>query len=65
MMQKIKRRLGKKTQTRIDNNITPCILTSDVAETITLFWITPHGVTKVSPFEDTWAEISQFPQFQK
>ena len=36
---------------RIDQANTPASLASDVAEIIKTLRITPHGVTKISPFE--------------
>ena len=36
---------------RIDKTNTPYRLASDVAEIIKTLQITPHGVTKISPFE--------------
>ena len=48
MIQTIERRLAV---IRIDQTITPYKLASDVAEIIKTLRITPHGVTKISPFE--------------
>ena len=48
MIQALKRRLGVM---RIDPANTPYKLASDVAEIIKTLRITPHGVTKISPFE--------------
>ena len=49
MIQTLKRRLGVTT---IDKTITPYRLASDVAEIIKTLQITPHGVTKISLFEE-------------
>ena len=48
MIQTLKRRLGVM---RIDPANTPFKLALDVAEIIKTLCITPHGVTKISPFE--------------
>ena len=48
MIQTLKRRLAVM---RIDNMNTPYKLASDVAEIIKTLRITPHSVTKISPFE--------------
>ena len=48
MIQTLKRRL---VVMRIDKTNTPYKLALDVAEIIKRLRITPHGVTKVSPFE--------------
>ena len=48
MIQTIKRKLAVM---KIDQSNTPYKLASDVAEIIKLLRITPHGVTKFSPFE--------------
>ena len=48
MIQTLKRRLGVM---RIDSANKPYKLASDVAEIIKTLRITPHGVTKISPFE--------------
>ena len=53
MIQTIKRRLAVM---RIDQTHSPYKLASDVAEIIKTLRITPHGVTKVSPFEAQWVE---------
>ena len=48
MIQTLKRRLAVM---KIDKTNTPYKLASDVAKIIKSLRITPHGVTKVSPFE--------------
>ena len=48
MMQTLKPRLAVM---KIDQTNTPYKLASDVAEIIKTFRITPHSVTKISPFE--------------
>ena len=48
MIQTLKRRLAVM---RIDKTNTPYRLASDVAETIRKLRITPHGITKIVPFE--------------
>ena len=48
MIQTLKRQLGVM---RKDPANTPYILASDIAKIVKTLRITPHGVTKVSPFE--------------
>ena len=48
MIQTLKRGLGVR---RIDQSNTPYKLASDVAEIKKTLRITPHGITKISPFE--------------
>ena len=48
MIQTLKRREGV---IKIDPENTPYKLAADVAEIIKIFRITPHEVTKISPFE--------------
>ena len=58
MIQTLKRRLAVM---RIDKTNTPYKLASDVAETIKTLRITPHSVTKVSPFEAHMGRIPNTP----